>query len=385
MQCLATQAHPGIINFDLYSTGIEPFAPSPKRLDMFLEFQAGADQPWQSMQFIMLGLLVAQGPFVYQLEVPLGVDVKALRLRVLDWPIYHTLDLQKLAMNSLHGQNMKLDGPFQHAVVISDIHGIDTTAAAQLLAAHMAHHLALGFDQYLVYTRGPEIFEALVANAVTASYIQAGLLQLVTMESLQVPSYDDRRVDRTYPFHQSYDPMKMIAYNHAALMMWGDRFRLAILDPDEFWSSHASHSQVGSWFDTCFPYADLIMSTRVEVVCNDCPLNGGTELSYLQQHWNESDPTDVLKHFSKVVTFSQDPKSIFWPDKVGQVWLHRPHLLPGSHSVLVTIDETQREVVYPDQCIYMVHMYNLFKHRIPDDMTSVYNPLRWLAQEERSG
>jgi len=364
----------------VYVTGDEQFAPNPTRMEMFLEYQAGTDQPWQSLQLLMLGVLIPSGPFVQQVEVPLGVNVKNLRLRVLDCPIFHALDLHKLAINGLHGQYMKLDGSFQHGVVISDIHGIETTAAAQLLASHMAHHLALGFDQYVVYTRGPEIFEALVANSVTANYIQAGVLQLVTMESLQIPSYDDTRTDKTYPFHQSYDPMKLIAYNHASLMFWGDRFRLAVLDPDEFWSSHESHSQVGTWFDTCFPYADLIMSTRAEVVCNGCPLNGGTELSYLQEHWDESNPTAVLKHWSKVVTFSQDPKSIFWPDKVSQVWLHRPNLLPGSHSVLVTIDETQREVVHADNCVYVVHMYNLFKHRIPDDMTSVYNPLRWLVQ-----
>ena len=80
------------------------------------------------------------------------------------------------------------------------------------------------------------------------------------------------------------------------------------------------------------------------------------------------------------MTFSKDPKSIFWPDKVSQGWLHTPHLLPGSHSVLVTIDESQRELVHSDNCVYIVHMYNLFKHRIPDDMTSVYNPLRWLVE-----
>jgi len=209
----------------VFITGDEQFAPNPTRMETFLEYQAGTDQQWQSLQLLMLGVLNPQGPFVQQVEVPLGVNVKNLRLRVLDWPIFHTIDLHKLANNGLHGQYMKLDGPFQHGVVISDIHGIETTAAAQLLASHMAHHLALGFDQYVVYTRGPEIFEALVANPVTANYIQAGLLQLVTMESLQVPSYDDRRTDKTYAFHQSYDPMKLIAYNHASLMFWGDRFR----------------------------------------------------------------------------------------------------------------------------------------------------------------
>ena len=349
-------------------------------MEIFLEYQAGTDEPWQSLQLLMLGVINPQGPFVQQVEVPLGINVKNLRLRVLDWPIFHTLDLYQLAINSRHGQYMKLDGPFKHVVVISDIHGIGSTAAARLLASHMAHHLALGFDQYVVYTRGPEIFAALLANSVTASYIQAGLLQLVTMESLQVPSYDDTRTDRMFPFHQSYDPMKLIAYNHASLMFWGDRVRLAVLDPDEFWSSHESHRQVGTWFDTCFSGADLIMSTRADVVCTDCQLNGGTELSYLQQHWDKSNPADVVKHWSKVVTFSQDPKSVFWPDKVSQVWLHRPNLLPGSQSVLVTIDETRQDVVHADDCVYVVHMYNLFKHRIPNDMTSLYNPLRWLVQ-----
>ncbi len=363
-------------------TGDEGFAPAPSRMDMCLEYQAGAGQAWQTLQFFQLGVLVPQGPFVQQLEVPLGVNVKDLRLRVLDWPVYYTLDLQKLAMSNQYGQNLKVDGAFQNAVVISDIHGTDTTAAAQLLATHMAHHLALGFDQYMVYTRGPEVFEAIAGNPVTAGYMKAGLLQLITMESLQIPAYDDRRTDRTYAFHQSYDPMKLIAYNHAALTLWGERFHLAVLDPDEFWSSHGSHSRVDSWFDTCFPEVDLIKSTRVEVVCNNCRLNGGTEISFLQQHWNESNPSDVLKYFNKVVTFSQDPKSIFWPDKVGQVWLHTPFLyhLPGSRVAAVSIDESQAEVVHANNCVYVVHLYNLFNHRIPNDIPSVYNPLRWLGQ-----
>ena len=55
--------------------GDESFAPNPRRMEMFLEYQTGPDQPWQSMQFFMLGVLIPQGPFVQQLEVPLGINV----------------------------------------------------------------------------------------------------------------------------------------------------------------------------------------------------------------------------------------------------------------------------------------------------------------------
>ena len=176
--------------------------------------------------------------------------------------------------------------------------------------------------------------------------------------------------------------MKLIAYNHAALMLWGERFHLAVMDLDEYWSAHPPYSHVNSWFDTCHVDADVLLSERVDLVCNmdGVPTYGVTEMNYFQSHWNASCPTEVLKGFSKVASFSKDPKGIFWPDKVGQVWLHMPESLSGSKISTVRISNDHSRLKEGLECVFIVHLYNLFKTRIPDDSPVVFDDLKWLPR-----
>ena len=354
--------------------GDDAFAPVPNRLSLFFEYQQDARQPWLPLRLTSLGVIQPEGPYVHQVEVLESIATKELRMRLLDWPIYYTVDLQKIATSNQYGRMAKSRGAFRNAIVISGLHELESNMIVKLLASHMSHHIPMGFDVYLLYARGSDLLKAILANDVTSSFVDNGSLQVVLLDSLQLPAYDDRRTNTAHPFHISYDAMKLIAYNHAALMLWGERFRLAVMDLDEFWSPHPSHSLVNSWFDTCYAGADVLMSERVDVVCNrTAPRYSVTEMNYFQSHWNASGPTDVLKRFSKVASFSQDPKSIFWPDKVGQVWLHKPESLPGSKVTKVTINNGR---IHEPNCVFIVHLYNLFKTRIPEDSITLFD-LKW--------
>ena len=88
-------------------------------------------------------------------------------------------------------------------------------------------------------------------------------------------------------------------------------------------------------------------------------------MGYFLQHWNATRPTAILQNFNRIASYSSDPKSVFWPDKVGQVWIHEPFSLPGSRSVTVSAQEQFEGRA--DWCVYVVHLYNLFKYRIPYD------------------
>ncbi len=113
------------------------------------------------------------------------------------------------------------------------------------------------------------------------------------------------------------------------------------------------------------------------MVCNQTLRQGMTELNYFRHHWNASAPTVILKDFDQVMSFSKDPKTLSWPDKVGQVWIHRPHNLNGSTHMYVAIDSSSYEVKYPHDCVFIVHLYNLFKPRIPVDMPTAFGKLHW--------
>ncbi len=228
--------------------GDEAFAPVPTKVDIFVEHQVEAREPWRALRFDSLGSINPQGPFVQQLniDVPEVVSRGEWRLRMLDWPLYYTLDLHKLVLQNQFGKMVKTNGAFRNAVVISGIHALDPAIFAILLAAHMAHHMSVGFDLYLVYVRGSDVLKGILDNVVTTKYVDDGSLQVISLDSLQFPSYDDMRVKVDHPFHQSYDSTKLVAYNHASLMLWGERFRLAAIDLDEFWSSHPSHHFVNS-------------------------------------------------------------------------------------------------------------------------------------------
>jgi len=355
MAALRTMDH--FASFAADDVGDEAFAPIPMKIDMFLEHQGDVRQPWRSWRFQPLGLINPQGPFVQELNVPV-VPSGEWRLRMLDWPLYYTLDLPKLALNNQYGTMIKNNGAFRNAVVISGIHSLDPVVFAIVLAAHMAHHMSLGFDLYLVYVRDLRVLKSILDNAVTTKYVDDGSLQVISLDSLQLPSYDDKRMEVDHPFHQSYDSMKLVAYNHASLMLWGERFRMAAIDLDEFWSSHPSHHMVNSWFDTCFPQVDILMSERVNVVCNQVLRQDMTELSYFRHHWNASAPTIILRHFDQIVSFSKDTKTLSWPDKVGQIWIHKPESLNGSNEMYVGIDQTSLEVKHPYGCVFVVHLYN---------------------------
>ena len=300
-----------------------------------------------------------------ELKVPQETAVKQLRLRLLNWPIYYSLDMRKLLGNNLLGRERITRGVFRNAIVMTHVESADPNTSTKILATHITHHAALGFDMYLLYTWSSDLAEAIMSNNVTVKFVDDGVLQIVSMEALQFPSYDDNRADKSFPFHQSYDPRKLVIYNHAALTLWGELFHLAVLDVDEFFSTYPGNNSVNSWFRTCYPRTHVLVSSRVDAVCERCALNGQKELAYFSQHWNASKPTAILQDFNRIASFSSDPKSVFWPDKVGQVWLHQPFSLPGSRTMTISTQEQLTGRAH--QCVYVVHLYNLFKHRIAYD------------------
>ena len=353
----------------------EEFAPNPNELTLSLEHRV-SHEVWHPLELTMLGLLQVQGPFVHEGSVPQAIAAQELRLRVLNWPMYYKLSLPDLASQSAFGPTMLLDpNVFRNAVVIGDMHGTDVTTAAQILATHMAHHFALGFDMYLIYVRGSELSTAISANSVTEGYVTDGKLRIISLDELQIPMYDSGFT------WAAYDPTKLIAYNHAALMLWGERFHLTVIDIDEMWSSKDASSTVNSWFDSCFPGSYIISASRVDMVCNDCLEQGLSELDYFKQNWRASDPTEVLQSFSKVVDFNSDPKSVFYPDKVGQVWLHHPFRSLGSEAALVVVSDESFDLT--QDCVFVVHLRNLFETRIDDAHTAV-DRHHWLVHKHRN-
>ena len=317
-------------------------------------------------------MLQGEGPFVHEVVVPAEHAAKEMRLRVLDWAIYYDVHLPSMAESNPYGPSLITSGAFTNAVVIGDLRTSNVTTGAQVLATHMAHHFALGFDLYMLYVRGHDLRHAVEANPITADYIIQGRLQIMSLDALQIPLYDDAIF--------AYDPLKLVAYNHAALTLWGERFRLAVLDSDEMWSAKDASSTVDTWFDSCFPGFDVVSVSRVEVVCKDCIAEGVSEIDYFRQHWDAAEPTEVMQNFTKVISFHKDPKSIFVPDKVGQVWMHLPFSLADSKSVTVQVSEEGFDSL--QDCIFVVHFPNLFGQRIDNTFTSV-DRHHWVANRHR--
>ena len=118
------------------------------------------------------------------------------------------------------------------------------------------------------------------------------------------------------------------------------------------------------------------MSTRTNVVCQTCVAQGETEISFFAQHWNASDPIAILTVFQSIASYSNDTKSVFWPDRTGQIWLHHPVVLEGSKTTSIS---TYNAAVDANVCAHVVHLYNLFKHRIHiDPRAHQYRILNWI-------
>ena len=364
-------------------------------MKMVLEYQDVANNnvsEWSGLQFSLLGIYdpkvlfmrrnarertfllqpvvkrvhtETQGPYVLELKVPQEKAMRQLRLRLLDWPLYYSLDMRKIVKNNLSGKERITKGVFRNAIVMTHVVSADPNTAAKILATHIAHHVTLGFDLYLLYTWSFDLAEAISSNSVTSKFVDEGILQMVSMDALHFPSYDDNRADKSFPFHQSYDPRKLVIYNHAALTLWGELFHLAVLDVDEYFSAYPGNKPVNSWFRTCFPRTHVLVSSRVDAVCEKCALHGQKEVAYFSQRWNASQPTVILRDFNRIASFNSDPKSVFWPDKVGQVWLHQPFSLSGSKTV--TTSSQEQLMGQAHRCVFVVHLYNLFKHRIAYD------------------
>ncbi|KAL3158096.1 hypothetical protein ABBQ32_011700 [Trebouxia sp. C0010 RCD-2024] len=347
------------------------FAPIPDQLTIALEHSDDEDN-WSPTYLQMLGMLQGEGPFVHEINIPAQHATQEMRLRVLDWAIYYIVDLSAVADDNPHGPASAASGAFTNAVVIGDMRTKNATTGAQVLATHMAHHFSLGFDLYMLYVRGSDLGRAVEANPITAKYVEQGKLKIVSLDALRVPLYDKAQ--------SAYDPIKLIAYNHAALSLWGDRARLAVLDSDEMWSAKEAASTIDTWFETCFPGCDVLSVGRVEVVCDDCIKNGMSELEYFGQHWDAAEPTEILRNFTKVISFHKDPKSIFDADKVGQVWLHVPFPLAESKVVNVQVNEARFDSL--QDCVFVVHFPNLFGQRIDNTFTSV-DRHHWVANRHR--
>lgn len=345
--------------------------PIPDRLTIALE-HSDEENSWSPTYLHMLGMLQGEGPFVHEATIPAQHATHEMRLRVLDWAIYYTVDLSAVAEDNPNGSAMPASGAFTNAVVIGDMRTKNATIASQVLATHMAHHFSLGFDLYMLYVRGSDLSLAIEANPITARYVEQGKLTVVSLDALQVPLYDDAL--------SAYDPIKLVAYNHAALSLWGERARLAVLDSDEMWSAKEAASTIDTWFETCFPGCDVLSVGRVEVVCDNCIENGMSELEFFEQHWDAAEPTEILRNFTKVISFHKDPKSIFDADKVGQVWLHVPFPLAASKVMDVQVSEEGFDAL--QDCIFVVHFPNLFGQRIDNTFTSV-DRHHWVAHRHR--
>ena len=61
--------------------------------------------------------------------------------------------------------------------------------------------------------------------------------------------------------------------------------------------------------DTCLPNADVLMSSRVDVVCNNCRMNGETEMSFFHKHCRECfGSCRRFEVFQQSCQFQQGPK-----------------------------------------------------------------------------
>lgn len=330
--------------------------PQHVNMDVYIEHKPKSVSSWQRTHFSPLAMLQAQGPFVHEATISEDVAAQDMRLRLSDWPVYYTISLAALAVRNNLWTHLPQPGSdrFSNAIVIGDIH-CDVTIAAELLATHMTYHLALGFDYYLMYVRA-NLLEALYGNSMTADYILRGQLLPISLDALQFPSYEEG-----WAADAAYDPTKLVAYNHAALLLWQEKFHLAVLDIDELWGPRTPLSSVDQWFDTCYPETDLLSVTRLEVICGGCSSSGVSELEHFHQAWIASRPLEVLSNFSHVTNFHPDPKSIFHPDKVGQVWLHKPAAQPRTAVTEVLITS---EAELTESCLVVVHLVNLFKSRV---------------------
>ena len=317
-------------------------------------------------------MLQGEGPFIHEKTISAQHAAKEIRLRVLDWAIYYEVHLPTLAQSNSNGPDLVNSGAFRHAVVLGDMRTSNATAGAEVVATHMAHHMGLGFDLYMLYVRGSALSNAVKSNPLTSKFITQKKLQIVSLDDLQVPLYDDAK--------SAYDPTKLVAYNHATLSLWGEHYRLAVLDSDEMWSARDPSSTVDTWFDQCFPGADVISVSRVEVACRDCIAQGISELEFFQQHWDASAPTEMMQNFTKITNFHRDPKSIFHPDKVGQVWLHIPFTLANSKSVSVQV--TPEGFDSSKDCVFVVHFINLFGLRV-NHVASSDDRHHWVDSKHR--
>lgn len=373
-----TSCHHHYIALSCIDAEDEEFVPVPRQLDLYFEYRSTSTDTWGRIHFRSLETLQPQGPFIHQAEVPADIAARELHLTMSDWPQYYTLHLKTIIDTDANVNSQIHTESYKSAVVISDVHSVNATVAARLLATHMAHHMAIGFDVYLLYTRGAELSQALHQNSVTARYLQQGQLSLVSIDSLQIPQYGLEG----WAEWAAYDPTKLISYNHAALLLWGKKFRLAVLDIDELLSTNTPGSTVSSWFDRCYPNADIISASRVEVVCSACQAQGLSELGFFEQAWDPYNPTDILRNFSTITSFNLDPKSVFDSNKVAQVWLHRPATLPGSTAIDVV---SRSESDLAENCVCVVHLLNLFKDRIHNTSDqAAASRFQWQVQRHRS-
>ena len=323
---------------------------------------------------------------MHEANIPGSVAAREMRLRVLEWPVFYTVTPSHLASLSSEGPQLRSSGTYQNAVVIGDVQIQDATVAAKYLATHIAHHLALGFDLYMLYVRGTDLADALEANAVTAEFLHEQKLQIISLDSLQIPWYDDGSTyqDMLAHFHQrkvaAYDSVKLVAYNHAALTLWGQRYRLAVLDLDEMWSSKLEAPAVNSWFESCFAEFDVVKASRVNMVCRKCFDENLPELQFFQQTWDASNPTEVLRHFSTVAGYNKDTKSVFDVDKVGQVWLHKPFV--PSHNRATELPMYNKDTDLSQECAFVVHLPNIFGQRSTNLSSASLKP-HWLVHGHR--
>ena len=177
------------------------------------------------------------------------------------------------------------------------------------------------------------------------------------MSWLQIPEYSNEDL--------AHRPLQLIAYNDAALMLWSERYHLAAIDWDEFYSAQPKFQTVDSWFNECMPGADVIGSYKITNVCEECVFTQTRELDFFDNNWDPQHPTDILESFSQTRSPNPEVKSIMWPDKVGQVWVLAPSGREGAQFNTTNIQQA------PDpngdaftDCILIVHLYNLFSARV---------------------
>ena len=58
--------------------------------------------------------------------------------------------------------------------------------------------------------------------------------------------------------------------------------------------------------------------------------------------------------------------TLFDVEKVGQVWIHMPFPLSDSKEVTVKVDDIDQADEVTQDCVFVVHLTNLFRQRSPD-------------------